>query len=110
MLNLLASVSQWEREAIGERTAFVLAHKRRERKVYGHVPFGFRRQDDDLVPDATEAAALKHIRGMRAEGYSLRDVAQWLTEQGIRPRQGGQAWYAASVSRVLSSRMASETT
>ena len=29
MLNLLGSVAQWEREAIGERTAFALGHKRK---------------------------------------------------------------------------------
>ena len=49
MLNLLASVSQWEREAIGERTSFVLTHRRKGGKVYGPVPFGYRREGESLV-------------------------------------------------------------
>jgi site-specific DNA recombinase len=43
VVNMLGVVAQWEREAIGERTAEALAHKRRNGFVYGRTPFGFRR-------------------------------------------------------------------
>lgn len=105
MLNLLASVSQWEREAIGERTAFALAHLRSQGKVYGHVPFGYRRVGDKLAPVAKEQTALASIKAMQKSGASLREIARWLTDQKIRPRQNGKAWYAASVSRILNTQM-----
>lgn len=108
MLNLLASVSQWEREAISERTAFALAHKRRMRQPYGHAPFGFRRVGDTLQPVDAELKALKLIRAMHNSGHSLRQIAGWLTAQGFTPRQNGKTWHAASVAHVLRSRMALE--
>src|SRR4051812_40128129 len=44
VLNILASVSQWEREAIGERTATALQHKAaRGEYTGGQPPYGFRR-------------------------------------------------------------------
>ena len=38
VVNMLGVVAQWEREAIGERTATSLAHKRRQRCAYSPTP------------------------------------------------------------------------
>src|SRR5262249_14958477 len=50
VLNIMAAVSQWEREAIGERTRDALRHKLTKRERVGNLPFGSR-----LGPDG------KHI-------------------------------------------------
>lgn len=100
MLNLLASVSQWEREAIGERTADALAHKRAQAHVYGHAPFGYRRDANRLVSVPSELAALATLRDMRNQGMSLRACGAWLASQGFAPRQGGRAWHARSIPDV----------
>src|ERR1051326_282036 len=50
VLNIMTAVSQWEREAIGERTATALQHKKAQRKVYSHTPYGFQRDGEVLVP------------------------------------------------------------
>jgi DNA invertase Pin-like site-specific DNA recombinase len=43
VLNVLASVSQWEREAIGERTSAALKHKAAQGEyIGGDVPYGYR--------------------------------------------------------------------
>lgn len=108
MLNLLASVSQWEREAIGERTAFALAHKRRSHKVYGRVAFGYRKSGDVLVTHESEQKALSSARLMKERGWSLQRIANWLEEGGFKPPQGGKVWRRRTVSQVLGSRMATE--
>jgi DNA invertase Pin-like site-specific DNA recombinase len=108
MLNLLASVSQWEREAIGERTSFALAHKRRNRAVYAHAAFGWRANDGSLVPVPEEQEALAEARLMKTQGASLRDIGALFTSKGLQPPQGGKAWYAASVKVVLGSKLACE--
>jgi DNA invertase Pin-like site-specific DNA recombinase len=54
VVNMLGVVAAWEREAIGERTATALAHKRRHRTAYGPTPFGFVRVGDALVPEPQE--------------------------------------------------------
>ena len=55
VLNVMATVGQWEREACAERTATALAHKRRNGVVYGSTPFGYQRRGNALVPDPERA-------------------------------------------------------
>jgi DNA invertase Pin-like site-specific DNA recombinase len=105
MLNLLASVSQWEREAISERTAAAFEYKRQAREVYCKgAPFGFRRENGRLVEVPAQIAAIREMKRMAAEGLSLRKIAAHLTRRGISPSGGGQ-WFAQSVKVVLTSQM-----
>lgn len=90
VLNVLASVSQWEREAIGERTRDVLASKRaRGERVSRHAPFGFRVADDNrLERDEREQAILVTARELAATGLSLAAVAAELAGRGMLSRAG----------------------
>ncbi len=109
MLNFMSCVSQWEREAIGERTAAALAHKRSQRQAYcGFVPFGFRREGDRLMEDTVEQAALADMRRMRSEGATLRAIAAMLHERNVRPHHG-KAWHPSSIAAILGSKMTAET-
>jgi len=108
MLNLLASVSQWEREAIAERTAFALAHKRRNGDVYGPVPFGFVRVGDKLARHPEQYATLQRIRAMRSEGHSLRRIIAWLNENDVRTPRGSSKWFVNTLHQVLTSKAALE--
>lgn len=110
LANLMATVSQWEREAIGERTAFALEHKRRNRQVYGRTPFGYRREGDQLVEDPQAQAALTDARRMAEAGATLAAISARLTELGAMTPQGGQKWYPGSVRAILRSRMATDAT
>src|SRR5256712_4472350 len=61
VLNVLASVSQWERETIGERTAVAMQHKAEQGEYCGgDPPFGFRVGDDGvrLAPCEAEPPAI----------------------------------------------------
>jgi DNA invertase Pin-like site-specific DNA recombinase len=42
VLNILTAVSQWEREAIGERTRDAMSHKRNNGERVGNIQFGYR--------------------------------------------------------------------
>jgi site-specific DNA recombinase len=100
VLNIMASVSQWEREAIGERTAAVLAHKRtRGERISGALPFGYALAADGvrLVPHPDEQRALVELRELRASGLTLRAVADTLNRRGHRLRSG-RPW---TVNRVF---------
>jgi DNA invertase Pin-like site-specific DNA recombinase len=66
MMNLLASVSQWERNIIGERTRDAMAHLKAQGKRYCYT-----------VYDNPEGIALMHR--LRAAGYSYERIAQRLT-------------------------------
>ena len=56
VLNIMAAVSQWEREAIGERTRDALRHKRSQGERVGNIAFGFRLAGDGqhVEPDPAE--------------------------------------------------------
>ena len=63
VLNIMVSVSQWEREAIGERTRDALRHKRAIGQRVGTLPYGFRQaQSGHLETDPTEQRTLSRIR------------------------------------------------
>jgi site-specific DNA recombinase len=91
VLNVLASVSQWEREAIGERTATVMQHKARQGEYTGgQAPFGRRVGADGakLEPHPQEEQARAVARQLRSRGLSLRAVAAELERRGVRSRTG----------------------
>ena len=96
VLNIMAPVSQWEREAIGERTRDALQHKR------ANVRNGSRLADDgvDVEDDPYERAALAEIRRLRDSGTTLRGIARELNHRSLRTRRG-TAWRQESVARAV---------
>ena len=101
VLNIMTAVSQWEREAIGERTRDAMGHKRRQCERIGNIAFGYRLAADGVhvEPDDTEQAALARIRELRPS-YTLREIARDLNEQGLRTRRGS-AWRHEYVKRIV---------
>lgn len=108
VLNVMATVGQWEREACAERTATALAHKRRNGVVYGSTPFGYQRRGNALVPDPNEQIVLQEALQMDRAGASFREIAAMLTVRGAKPKRGGEIWYASSVRAMLRSRIVAE--
>lgn len=103
VLNVLASVAQWEREAIGERTAAAMRWKRDAGEYTGgEVRYGYRLAADGrtLEPDDAEQAVVSAAVELRAAGLSLRAVGAELAARGLVPRSGGR-WHAETVKAVL---------
>jgi DNA invertase Pin-like site-specific DNA recombinase len=102
VLNVLGAVSQWEREAIGERTATAMRHMSERGEYVGGKPrFGYRlSQDGRLAPHEAEQAAIRETRTLRASGLSLRAVASRLEENGFRTRTG-RSFAAVQIRRMV---------
>src|SRR4051812_25752506 len=102
VIKIMASVNEWEREAIGERTRDVLQHKRSCGERVGNIHYGFRLADDQkhVEPDPDEQAALATVRALRARHRSLREIAVALNESGLRTRRG-TAWRHYSVNNLI---------
>jgi DNA invertase Pin-like site-specific DNA recombinase len=102
VLNVMASVSQWEREAIGERTRDALRHKKAQGLRAGNVPFGYSVKPDGhtltVCPD--EQQVLAHLKRLRDEGLSLRAIASKLNARGFHTRSG-TPWRHEYVVRLL---------
>lgn len=98
VLNVLMSVAQWEREAIGERTRDALAHKASKgERVSGRVPYGFRLADDGvhLESNPDEQEVIATVRELRAAGLSQRGIVAALAKRGLCNREGNRFALAA---------------
>ncbi len=101
VLNILASVSQWEREAIGERTRDAMRHMKAQGEYTGgNAPYGFTLEAGALVPDAFEQNVITQARELRASGLALAKVAAALDSLGIQARSG-LPFGAKQISRML---------
>lgn len=107
VLNVLVSVSQWEREAIGERTADALAHLRAQGVQLGGEALGWRRtreRDADgrqvVVECPQERATVARIIELRQAGCTLRGIAAQLAAEHHPTKRGGR-WHASTVGQVL---------
>lgn len=102
VLNVMTAVSQWEREAIGERTRDAMGHKKANGERVGTVPFGFRLAADGvhLEREPKECEIIERVRTLSQEGHSTRRIAEILNRGGFRNRNGG-LWSFARVAQIL---------
>jgi site-specific DNA recombinase len=103
VLNIMAAVSQWEREAIGECTRDAMRHKRNQGERVGNIAFGSRLagHGQHLEQDPAEQAALGEIRRLRGQGTTLRGIAAALNQRGLPNEAGKRPGGWKSVARVL---------
>ena len=97
---LLATLAEFERDLISERTSAALAHKRSRSERIGEVPFGSRLVDDvRLEVDAEEQRTLELIQALRRGGVSWSSVATRLNESAVKTKKGS-AWTAQNVRKI----------
>lgn len=92
-MSMFASVARFERDRISERTREALAVKRAQGVRLGR-------------PSALHAEIVARIVTERESDSSLRLIADGLTRDGIATAQGGRAWHASTVRKVLASQQA----
>jgi len=99
-LNVLMSVAQWEREAIGERTSTALRQKQSQGQHVGSPAYGYEMLDKQLVKVASEYEAIALVKEMKANGCTLQQIADELNAQNIKTKRGGY-WYPTTVKNIL---------
>ena len=102
VITIMGAVSQWEREAIGERTRDALRHKKSNGECVGNILYGYRLAKDGkhLELEPKEQAVAAAIRRLRKRGQSLRGIAATLNRHGHRTRRGSE-WRLESVNRIV---------
>ena len=108
VLNVLTSVAEWERAAIGERTSAVMQSMKARGCRVGSIPYGYQLAADGktLEPCAGEQAIIERIRSDSAAGFSTRKVARALNSDGVpaRKQHGSKQpgrWSHTTVHRIL---------
>lgn len=99
MLNLLVSVSSWEREVIGERTSAVMQDMKRRGLAVTRPPFGKVIGEDGKLADCPKDGATRaQILTLRGEGLSYRAISARLAAEGRT--KDGKPLVATLVERV----------
>lgn len=103
VLNMLSSLSQWERESVSERTREALRHKIISGQRCGKLRYGYDLAHDGkmLVPNSRELTTIALMLSLRESGYSLRRIAAELTSRQIPTKEGGTVWIHTAVGRIL---------
>ena len=101
VVNLIVSFGQWERKTIQER---IQRHFRTALDqgyfVGGLPPFGYKVENQILVPDSATAKTVPHIFQLFLECGSAKKVAAQLQKEGIE-RFPGRPWTIQSVNNCL---------
>jgi DNA invertase Pin-like site-specific DNA recombinase len=92
VLNVLAAVSQWEREAIGERTKAALDYKKSQGVKLGAPETAVRTDNPVVVSLALD---------LKQKGSTLQEMADELTRLGYATKRGGR-WAPETVRQLLS--------
>jgi DNA invertase Pin-like site-specific DNA recombinase len=102
VLNVMMSVAQWEREAIGERTREAMRHKKANGQRVGTLPYGFQLANDGrtLEPNHHEQRVLAIVHELRATGCTLRRIAGDLNHRGFQTRRRS-AWKHSNIANLL---------
>ena len=102
VFRMLATLAEFERDQIAERTSAALQHKRSRGERVGNTPYGWRVGDDGvrLVQDEVEQGTIARIADLRDHGLTLARIAGRLNAEGRTSRTGGP-WLLQSVARIL---------
>lgn len=104
VIHIMISVSQWERETIGERTSFALQHLKAQNKRVGQINYGFRLSGDGehIEKDEEEQKIIKKIKKLRETGSTYQEIADELNSSGFKTRRG-TTWKYQYVASILKS-------
>jgi site-specific DNA recombinase len=108
VFRMLATLAEFERDQIAERTTNALAHKKANSERVGTVPFGYDLADDGikLTPNARELEAVNLMQELRDSGLSYRRIASELEARNIPTKKGSTRWTHTAVKSVLNRKAA----
>jgi DNA invertase Pin-like site-specific DNA recombinase len=102
MAQMASVFAELERAMIRERTRAAMKVKRtRGERISGYAPFGWDfGPKNRVIENQREQRVFALIRQLRAEGRSLRKIAEVLNERGVQPKRS-ERWSHSSVVRIL---------
>lgn len=104
MVSMLGTFAQLERDVFQERTSDG-KRKAVQKSAYsgGPVAFGYiwDTESKRLYVESTEADIVRRIFAWVIDGLNTYEIAQRLTNMGIRTRRNASQWHPSSVARII---------
>jgi site-specific DNA recombinase len=100
VMNILATLAQWERDIISERTRDAMQFMKRSLMLVGAVPFGFDLSGKELTPNPDEMETIQKLITMKGEGASYQRIAGQFNAEAIPAKNGGR-WHPKTVMGVV---------
>ena len=102
-LHIYAALAEQERDFISKRTKAALALAKAKGVKLGGYREGAEARYKAITAqaDANAQRVIKTVLPLRAQGMTLQQIADRLTELGVKTAQGSDRWYPATVQRVL---------
>lgn len=95
-----ALLGEHERRQVKHRTKKALQHKKGNGHVVGSIPYGFRRDGDNLVPIQKEQTVIAQVNEWYSAGTNVASIQRRLKEQGTKTRDG-KDWHSEQVKRLI---------
>lgn len=100
MRNILNAMAMYERSLASIRTKAAMRNMKTHRKVYGKIPFGYRREGNFFVEDDRELQILKDCAELRAAKVRWDAIVAELNAAG-RFNRAGNPWTRQNLSSVF---------
>lgn len=101
MRNLMAVFAEYQSDVTGEYTRSVKTNLKKNKKVYcAYPPLGFKNGDGVLIRDPKQMEMVQTITTLKAEGQSLRQIANYFNSQGITGSKNGK-FHASTIQKIL---------
>lgn len=100
-ITLVAAMAQWERENLGERVRMGQIEKARQGQYSAPAPFGYDKKDNKLIVNEDEARVVLDMVEKIEEGYTLRQLADYMNDESEVPPIRGYQWHITSLLTML---------
>lgn len=101
MRNLMAVFAEYQSDVTGEYTRSVKTNLKKNKKVYcGNPPLGYKNENGVLVEDSQQLELVQTVTTLKANGYTLRQIAHHFNSQGITGAKNGK-FYASTIQKIL---------
>lgn len=98
--SMKAFMGEMERRQVRSRTKKAMEHMKKNGRVVGDIPFGFKREGDLLVEIPGEQSTITQINEMYSRGMNLSSIVRTLNGEGIKTRSGNE-WDTTQVRRLI---------
>jgi len=99
-INVMSSIYELEVDMIRERTSDVLQSKKKHGKVYSKIPYGFTRQNNNLIINKYEKKVLDKMYRLKDKGNSYQNISDFLNRNNHSTKSGGE-WNRILVFNIM---------